>query len=131
MDELIYCCGCEKAVQARLTNGKEIYPHRKDLYKLPFWKCDSCGNYVGCHHKTKKPTKPLGSIPTPEIRKVRQSLHKEIDEVWRDMKLCTRGKLYRLISKYLGKEFHSANVNSKDEATEVLKAFNLALDELG
>ena len=129
-DQIVYCCGCEKAVKPRLTDGKEIYPHRKDLYSLPFWKCDNCGNYVGCHHKTKTPTKPLGSIPTPEVRKIRQGLHKSIDEVWRDLKLCSRKRLYKLISKHLGREFHSANVNNKDEASEVLKAFELAFDEL-
>ena len=44
----ILCCGCGgEKVQARLTHGSEIYPHRKDLYSLPFWKCDACGNFVG------------------------------------------------------------------------------------
>lgn len=60
----IYCTGCGKDVQARLTDGAERYPHRPDLYELPFWKCDTCGNYVGCHHKTRAPTKPLGCIAT-------------------------------------------------------------------
>ena len=56
----IYCTGCEKNVNARLTDGKERYPHRQDLYELPFWVCDNCGGYVGCHHKTNQRTKPLG-----------------------------------------------------------------------
>jgi hypothetical protein len=68
----IYCCGCESAVQARLTDGREIYPHRPDLADLPFWKCDGCGNHVGCHHKTNDRTRPLGNIPTPEIRIARK-----------------------------------------------------------
>ena len=29
---LIRCCGCGDKVQARLTDGSEIYPHRKDLF---------------------------------------------------------------------------------------------------
>ena len=69
----IWCCGCGKEVDARLTDGAEVYPHRRDLASLPFWKCDACGNFVGCHHKTRERTKPLGCIPTPEIKDVRDS----------------------------------------------------------
>lgn len=36
---LIFCCGCQKEVDALLTSGAEIYPHRCDLKDLPFWKC--------------------------------------------------------------------------------------------
>ena len=64
----IFCCGCQSDVQARLTDGAEIYAHRRDLASLPFWKCDACGNFVGCHHKTKHRTRPLGCIPTKEIK---------------------------------------------------------------
>ena len=79
----IYCCGCNKDTAARLTNGEEIYPHRKDLYSLPFWKCDQCGNYVGCHHKTKNQTKPLGCIPTQEIKNIRKKIHTVLDPLWK------------------------------------------------
>ena len=68
--KLIECVECKATVEARLTDGSEIYPHRKDLHKLPFWKCDHCGNFVGCHHKTKKRTRPLGCIPNKEIKKL-------------------------------------------------------------
>lgn len=30
----LYCTGCEEEIEARLTNGKERYPHRPDLYEL-------------------------------------------------------------------------------------------------
>ncbi|NTG07102.1 hypothetical protein [Rhizobium rhizogenes] len=58
----LFCCGCQAEVSARLTDGKEIYPHRRDLHDLPFWKCDACKNFVGCHHKTANHTKPLGRM---------------------------------------------------------------------
>jgi hypothetical protein len=32
----IYCCGCNKKVDARLTNGIEIYFHREDLQGFRF-----------------------------------------------------------------------------------------------
>lgn len=69
----LYCCGCKTKVSARLTDGAEVYPHRPDLHDLPFWRCDACGNFVGCHHRTKKRTGPLGCIPTPEVRWARGS----------------------------------------------------------
>jgi hypothetical protein len=62
--QTIYCCGCKSEVQVRLTDGSEIYPHSPDLHHIPFWKCDACKNYVGCHWKTKDRTRPLGNIPT-------------------------------------------------------------------
>ncbi len=127
---ILFCCGCNELVEPRLTDGEEIYPHRKDLYKLPFWKCNACGNYVGCHHKTKDRTKPLGSIPTAEIRKIRRELHNNIDDVWKNLKICSRTKIYRLISKHLGRAYHSANINSAKEAEQVMDAFSLALDEI-
>ena len=84
--KMIYCCGCGCDVQARLTNGKEIYPHRMDLDEVPFWKCDKCGNYVGCHHKTKQRTSPTGCIPTSEIRALRVQIHNIIDPLWKSVK---------------------------------------------
>jgi hypothetical protein len=54
--EDIFCCECREKVNARLTEGEEIYPHREDLKDLPFWICDKCKNFVGCHHKTDNPS---------------------------------------------------------------------------
>lgn len=114
----LYCCGCQKDVPARLTNGKEIYPHRRDLFSLPFWKCDACGNFVGCHHKTKERTKPLGCIPTKEIKDARQHIHRLIDPIWQSGRL-SRGAIYGKISAEIGKEYHTAEIRSIDEARQV------------
>lgn len=78
----IYCSGCGVKVKARLTDGGEIYPHRPDLSDLPFWKCDTCGNYVGCHHKTEDRTRPLGIIATPELRNAKNHIHRILDPLW-------------------------------------------------
>ena len=116
----IYCCGCETRVQARLTNGKEIYSHRPDLYGLPYWKCDDCGNYVGCHHKTKNRTQPLGVIPTPELKTARKHIHRILDPIWRSKRM-TRKALYSDLSDRLGWEYHTAAIRSVDEARAVWK----------
>jgi len=117
----IRCCGCNKRrVEARLTNGAEIYPHRKDLHSLPFWKCDDCGNFVGCHHKNKKnKIQPLGCIPTPEIKKKRQKIHLVLDPIWQSGKM-KRQEIYNLISEHLGYRYHTATTRSVEECDRVL-----------
>lgn len=120
MNKDIHCVGCGGKVSARLTDGKEIYPHRKDLYSLPFWKCDACGNYVGCHHKTKNRTQPLGCIPTKELMKARGHIHAILDPIWQSGKI-TRNKLYKLISDKVGWKYHTASIRSVEEAREIYK----------
>lgn len=112
---IIRCCGCGEKIDARLTDGSEIYPHRNDLKGLPFWKCDGCGNFVGCHHKTEDRTRPLGCIPTPEIRNARKHIHAILDPLWKN-KLCKRKELYAYLSEHMGWKYHTANIRSIDEA---------------
>jgi hypothetical protein len=114
----IYCCGCQKNVAARLTGGQEIYPHRKDLYSLPFWKCDSCKNFVGCHHKTKNRTRPLGVIPTPEIKKARSHIHRILDPLWKSGRF-KRKDIYAKLSKHINQEYHTAEIRDIDTARSV------------
>lgn len=120
MTRLIYCCGCGTKVEARLTDGKEIYPHRKDLWKQPLWKCDTCKNYVGCHHKTSNPTQPLGNIPTKELRAARQHIHKILDPIWQSKRMGRR-QVYQKISDALGWKYHTANIKTIEEARKVYK----------
>jgi hypothetical protein len=116
----LYCCGCKTDVQARLTDGKEIYPHRPDLFSLPFWKCDACKNYVGCHHKTAERTKPLGNIPTREIMDARKHIHALLDPIWKQKRM-PRGKIYAIITERIGKQYHTGEIASLEEAREVYK----------
>lgn len=118
----IWCCGCGRAVDARLTDGREIYSHRKDLANLPFWKCDACKNFVGCHHKTKDRTRPLGCIPTPEIKRARQHIHEILDPLWKSGGL-RRGDVYRMVAETLGRsDYHTADIRSIEEARDVYRA---------
>ncbi|WP_088260896.1 zinc-finger-containing protein [Fimbriiglobus ruber] len=115
----LYCCGCQKDVQARLTDGREVYPHRPDLFGLPYWKCDTCGNYVGCHHKTKDRTRPLGNIPTKELKNARQHIHRILDPIWQNGKM-PRGKVYAVIASQLGiAEYHTAEIKTIEDARRV------------
>jgi hypothetical protein len=116
----IYCCGCKEKVQARLIDGSEAYPHRKDLSSLPFWKCGTCNNFVGCHHKTKNRTRPLGCIPTKEIKNARQHIHRILDPLWKS-KRFNRNEIYQKISDRVGWDYHTAKIRSIEEAREIYK----------
>lgn len=117
---LIECVECKETVEARLTDGQEIYPHRKDLWNLPFWKCDTCGNYVGCHHKTMKRTKPLGCIPNQEIKNARRHIHALIDPMWQNGHI-KRKKLYALLSDHIGTQYHTADLKDIETARQVYR----------
>ena len=117
---VIYCCSCSKEINARLTDGKEIYPHRTDLHSLPFWKCDDCKNFVGCHHKTKDRTKPLGCIPTKELKNARQHIHAILDPIWKNGKI-SRVDIYKMISKHIGREYHTAEIRTIEEARDIYR----------
>lgn len=114
----IYCCKCESKVEARLTSGVEIYPHRDDLHSLPFWKCDRCNNFVGCHHKTKDRTRPLGCIPTPEIKNARKYIHKILDPLWQSGK-HSRKEIYKFISDSIGWKYHTAKIKTLEEGRKI------------
>ena len=117
----IWCCACQRAVTARLTVGREIYPRRADLAALPFWRCDSCRNHVGCHHKSSQPTRPLGNIPTPALRAERQKIHVALDTLWQS-KRYPRGKLYAELTTALGRQYHTAELRSIEEAELIHRA---------
>jgi hypothetical protein len=115
----IHCCGCGVPVSARLTDGRELYPHRPDLSAVPFWRCDECGNWVGCHHRSRDRTRPLGTIPTPALRAARRRVHDAVDPLWRSGRY-DRAVLYRLISAHLGREFHAAQLDSLADVETVI-----------
>jgi hypothetical protein len=117
---IIFCCQCTRDVDARLTNGKECYPHRNDLHALPFWMCDECRNFVGCHHKSKKPTEPLGCIANRQIKNARKHIHEILDPLWRGGKF-TRKEAYKALSDRLGYDYHTADIRSIDEARKIYR----------
>lgn len=116
----LWCCQCQSDVDARLTSGAEVYPHRPDLASLPRWRCDGCGNHVGTHHKTSDPTRPLGNIPSPEIKRARIAIHELIDPAWKS-KRVTRKDLYAHLSHSIGGEYHTAEIRTIEDARTVYR----------
>lgn len=92
------CLHCN--TPARLTDGEEIYPHRRDLWQKPFWKCDPCNAHCGCHPGTYR---SLGRPANQETRTARSMLHdRALDPLWRPLPTGQRGKRRRQIYRYLG-----------------------------
>jgi len=116
----IYCCGCKKITDCELVTGKQIYPNLNNLSTKSFYIC-ICGLYVGCHQNTEN---PLGTIPTEEMRVARKTIHKAIDQLWKN-KLISRKKIYSFISKEIGFSYHTGATKSIEECRKVCK---IALD---
>ncbi len=105
----VICSYCNKP--AELVTGKEIYPHRPDLYPKKFWRCRPCTAYVGCH----KPnagygdgTRPLGRLANAELRAAKSAAHAAFDPVWQEG-IVRRGSAYAWLADKLGippKECH-------------------------
>ena len=83
---------------AKLVTCKEIYPHRKDLFKLNFYQCLPCEAYVGTHKGT---TNPLGILANSELRAAKSKAHKAFDELWRDGYISSRSVAYKWLSEEL------------------------------
>lgn len=114
----IFCCGCQLMIQPRLTDGREIYPHRPDLAEKRFWRCDQCRLHVGCHPIS---TRPLGVIPTLEISGARSKIHAILDPIWKSGRQ-TRSQVYKRLSDRLGHQYHTAEIRTIDEARNVWRA---------
>jgi len=111
----IYCVACDEGVKPRITDGKEVYPHRPDLYEKKFVVCDTCKNYKA-FNGNKKPT----LIPTPELRKARREIHAILDPLWQSKKI-KRGQAYAYISHRIGYPYHNESLKNIDEANKALE----------
>jgi len=97
------CLYCNKPSEK--VTGREVYPHRRDLYNKIFYRCVPCGAYVGCHPGTDR---PLGRLANAELRKAKSEAHSLFDPLWKSGQL-SRGSAYHWLQKQLGisqKECH-------------------------
>lgn len=115
----IYCCSCQKEVDAELTTGEEVYPTRRDLYSKNFYICRGCNGFVGTHtnRRSEKPVS-LGSIATSELKRARQSIHGMLDPLWQK-KGFNRSYVYGYLTNKLGYTYHTANINSMQEVKRI------------
>ena len=111
------CIECGKA--GRLVGGRDIYPHRPDLYTKSFYRCE-CGAYCGCHPGT---TKALGHPCGPETRKARSAAHAAFDPLWKQ-KVMGRADAYAWLAEATGipaKRCHIGMMTA-DQARSVVAA---------
>lgn len=111
------CIECGK--QPELVRGERIYPHRSDLRDRPFWLCEPCNAYVGCHVGT---TNPLGRPAGPETRGARSAAHRVFDPLWRNGRM-SRTQAYRWLREAMGltkEECHIGMMNA-EQARQALR----------
>lgn len=93
----IYCTVCKQDVAAQECYGRHIYLRR-----------------------------PLGTFPSPELRDQRKWVHNVIDPYWLEDGHADRAKrkqLYSALSEALGKEYHTGNLNSREECVKVVSCY--------
>lgn len=115
----IYCCNCEKDVEAAQITGEQAYPHLPSLFVKKFWQCPHCHNFVGAHEKGPLAGHPFGVIATPELKRLRQQIHNLIDPLWKIMRI-DRKVIYKKMSKAMGKEYHTGEIRTIEEAEQAL-----------
>ena len=114
-------CACCGSKVEQVVSGKEIYPHRQDLYSLKFYLCD-CGAYVGTHKGTEY---PLGTCADAALRTLRGKCHKAFDPLWKHTSVfSSRADAYAWLYAEL-KVAHIAEAN-KQQCKEILKTLEQA-----
>lgn len=93
------CLHCN--VPARLTTGKEVYPHRRELHDKPIYICDKCGAYGGCHPNSKR---PLGQPANKQTRRLRMFVHELLDPMWKRLSKSRRKRGRHIVYHWLGQQ---------------------------
>lgn len=110
---MIDCPYCDKP--AILVTGKEIYPHREDLYDKKFWSCEPCDAYVGCHKNSRKHA-PLGRLASKNLRQLKSIAHSHFDPIWRGREM-SRSNAYQYLADRLGIDKRDCHIGMFDENT--------------
>lgn len=103
------------ALQGILANVELQRNFRKDR---PDANIHELNAIVACHWKTADRTRPLGNIPTKEIKAARQHIHRILDPLWKQKKI-PRGKLYAKLSRELGYNYHTGEIKTVEEARKI------------
>jgi hypothetical protein len=93
---ILPCLECG-STERRLSDGREAYPHRSDLFSKQFWFC-GCGAFVGCHPGSDV---PLGAPAGKATKRARMDAHAAFDALWKSRRMG-RGEAYRWLADKLG-----------------------------
>lgn len=96
--------------KAPLVTGRDVYPHRPDLYAKKFYQCRPCDAMVGVHEGT---TNALGRLANKELRVAKMAAHSAFDPLWKSGQ-HKRGKLYGWLANQLGIEKKDCHIGMFD-----------------
>lgn len=95
---------------APLVTGRELYPHRPDLWEKKFYRCTPCDAHVGCHPPADGPrggvgdgTVPMGRLANAELRRAKTAAHAVFDPFWQAARMRRRDA-YLWLAQELGVE---------------------------
>lgn len=115
----ITCDYCRQP--APLVTGRELYPHRPDLWEKNFYRCAPCDAHVGCHPPEDSPrggmgdgTVPLGRLANAELRRLKSAAHASFDPLWQGSRMRRRDA-YLWLAQELGIEPHECHIGMFDE----------------
>lgn len=95
------------------VNGSTIYPHRKDLSRKTFYRCQPCKAFVGCHDGTEH---PLGRLANAELREAKKQAHAAFDPIWK-RGYMKRKDAYFWLSRQLGLKYSETHIGMFDVET--------------
>lgn len=106
---------------APLVTGREVYPHRPDLWEKRFYACMPCGAWVGCHPPATAPgggvgdgTVPMGRIANAELRRAKSAAHAAFDPLWQGRRSMRRRDAYLWLAQELRIEPEDCHIGMFD-----------------
>jgi len=109
VSEVKPCPYCSEPAQ--LVTGREVYPHRPDLYAKPFWACLPCKAWTGCHPGT---TKRMGRIANHATRQLKMAAHAAFDPIWKSGRM-SRTKAYAWLRQQTGLSERDCHIGWMDD----------------
>lgn len=82
----------------QLVTGREVYPHRPDLFAKPIWACMPCRAWAGCHPGTER---RVGRLANAATRQLKMRAHEAFDPLWKDGRM-KRGAAYAWLRERTG-----------------------------
>ena len=104
----VICDYCKQP--ARLVTGKELYPHRPDLFIKYFYVCRPCSAHVGCHNDS---ASPLGRLANSELRRAKSLAHAAFDPLWKNGRM-KRQQAYKWLAAQIGVEKSECHIGMFD-----------------
>lgn len=102
-----------------LVTGKEVYPHRPDLWDKPIWACLPCKAWAGCHPGG---TRRVGRVANAADRALKIKAHAAFDPIWKAGRM-SRGEAYSWLAKEIGVDKSDCHMGwlPNDKLNEVIR----------